>query len=224
MQNTNSVFLVKFLRNTCKSDHFYWSCRLEITLMKNQRHRRWRNRCFWRHTWRSTRVCTGCTSHISYFLGASSKRPNDFSLIGKKPNETLQFTWKNLWYLKFKSKLNSKLILKGRKSKKKTKGSKNRRGYTQVKAIFLHINKQEMSIYCNNKVIHAKKYCFRMCCMLWVSYWHIECKINWERTFIKAAPFIEMTGSFWDSIKTFKRSHQRQSRNQKFQAGEVSGN
>ena len=29
--------------------------------------------------------------HISYILEASSKRPNDFSLMGRKPNEISQF-------------------------------------------------------------------------------------------------------------------------------------
>ena len=29
--------------------------------------------------------------HISYILETRSERPNDFSLIGSKPNETLQF-------------------------------------------------------------------------------------------------------------------------------------
>ena len=34
--------------------------------------------------------------HISYILEASPKSPNDFSLIGSKPNECLQFKWKKL--------------------------------------------------------------------------------------------------------------------------------
>ena len=29
-------------------------------------------------------------------------------------------------------------------------------------------------------------------------------------------PFIEKTVSFWDSVKRFKRSHQKQARNEKF--------
>ena len=29
--------------------------------------------------------------HISYILEANSKRPKDFSLTGRKPNEYLQF-------------------------------------------------------------------------------------------------------------------------------------
>ena len=53
-------------------------------------------------------------------------------------------------------------MLKGSKTKI-MKGSKNRSGLTQVKAIFLHIKKQEILIYYDNKEIHAKKYCFRLC-------------------------------------------------------------
>ena len=40
------------------------------------------------------------------------------------------------------------------------KRSKNRRGLTQVKAIFGDINKQEISIYYGNKEIHVKKILF----------------------------------------------------------------
>ena len=36
--------------------------------------------------------------HISYILEASSKRPNDFSLTGKKPNEICNLSKKALWY------------------------------------------------------------------------------------------------------------------------------
>ena len=36
------------------------------------------------------------------------------------------------------------------------KRSKNRRGLTQVKAVFLHINKQEILIYYGNKETNAK--------------------------------------------------------------------
>ena len=72
-----------------------------------------------------------------------------------------------LMVLKFKSKLNSKFILNGSKTIKIMKGSKNRGGLTQVKVThFLHIKKQEISIYYDNKEIHAKKYCYWLCCML----------------------------------------------------------
>ena len=47
----------------------------------------------------------------------------------------------------------------------------------------MHINKQELSIYYDNKEIHAKKYYSWLCCTFWASYWHIKYKINWERTF-----------------------------------------
>ena len=74
-------------------------------------------------------------SHTSYILEANSKRPNKFSLIGRKPNEILQFKCKRLMILKFKPKLNLKFILKGSKTIKKMKGIKNRRVLTQVKVI-----------------------------------------------------------------------------------------
>ena len=45
--------------------------------------------------------------------------------------------------LKFKPKLNLRIMLKGSKT---IKIMKNRRGSTQVKTIFLHINKQEILI------------------------------------------------------------------------------
>ena len=66
--------------------------------------------------------------------------------------------------LKFKPKSNLKIIVKGSKTTKIIKGSKNRRGLTQVKDMFLHRNKQEILIYYDNKKIHAKKYCFWPCC------------------------------------------------------------
>ena len=61
--------------------------------------------------------------------------------------------------LKFKPKLNLKIMLKGGKTKT-MKGSKNRMGLTQVKAIFLHISKQEILICYDNKAIHSKKILF----------------------------------------------------------------
>ena len=62
--------------------------------------------------------------------------------------------------LKFKPKLNLKIMLKGSKTIKTIKGSKNRMGLTQVKAIFLHISKQEILICYDNKAIHSKKILF----------------------------------------------------------------
>ena len=41
-------------------------------------------------------------------LEANSKRPNDFSLIGMKPNEILQFKWKNTYDIKIQTKLKFK--------------------------------------------------------------------------------------------------------------------
>ena len=66
--------------------------------------------------------------------------------------------------LKFKPKSNFKIILKESKTTKIIKGSKNRRGLTQVEDMFLHRNKQEILIYYDNKKIYAKKYCFLLRC------------------------------------------------------------
>ena len=120
--------------------------------------------------------------------------------------------------LKFKSKSNSKFMLKGSKTIKIMKRSKNRTGLTQVKTISSPYKQTRNIDILWQQGNHAKKYCFWLCCTLWASYWHTECKINWERTFIEAEPFIEKAVSFWDS------SHQRQARNQKFfRAEEVFG-
>ena len=58
-------------------------------------------------------------------------------------------------------------MLKGSKTIKIMKGGKNRLELTQVKAIlyvFLHIQKQEISVYYDNKEIHAIEYCFWLWC------------------------------------------------------------
>ena len=58
--------------------------------------------------------------------------------------------------LKFKPKLDSTFMLKGSKTIRIMKGNKSRGGLTQVKPIyFLHIKKQEISIYYDGKEIHA---------------------------------------------------------------------
>ena len=57
-------------------------------------------------------------------------------MIGRKPNEILQFKWKRLMLLNIKPKLYLKFILKGSKTIKIMKGSNNRMGLTQIKAIF----------------------------------------------------------------------------------------
>ena len=61
-------------------------------------------------------------------------------MIGKKPNVILQFKWKSLMVIKFKPRLNLKSMLKGSKTIKTMKGSKNRRRLTQVKAIYFAYN------------------------------------------------------------------------------------
>ena len=79
-------------------------------------------------------------------------------MIRRKPNENLQFKWKRLTVLKFKPKLDLKFLLTS-KTIKIMKENKNRKGLRQVRAIFW------------------------LRCTLRVSYWHIKCKINWQRTF-----------------------------------------
>ena len=62
-----------------------------------------------------------------------------------------------------KPNLNSKCMLKRSKKIKIMNRSKNRGGLTQVKAkcfFFLHIKKQEISIYYDSKEIYAIEYCF----------------------------------------------------------------
>ena len=49
--------------------------------------------------------------HISYILQANCKRPNDLSLIAKKPNEFYNLSEKRLMVLKFTPKLNSTFML-----------------------------------------------------------------------------------------------------------------
>ena len=75
-------------------------------------------------------------------------------------------------------------MLQRSKTKKKNEREKTQRGVNKVKAIykgFLHKKKQEISIYYDNKEIHAIKYCFWLCCAFRALYWHIRCKINWEK-------------------------------------------
>ena len=108
--------------------------------------------------------------------------------------------------LKLKPKINLKIMQKGSKIIKIMKGSKNRSGLTQVKNIFLHINKQEILIYYNTKEIHTKKILFLACCTFRASHWHIKCKINWERIFKYLHSWVRF---FLDSVKKFIRSHQK---------------
>ena len=48
-------------------------------------------------------------SHISYILEANSNRPNDFSLVGRKPNKILQFKGKKTHGIKIKTKIRFKI-------------------------------------------------------------------------------------------------------------------
>ena len=51
--------------------------------------------------------------HISYILEANSKRPNDFSLIGMKPNEILHFKWKKTYGIKIQTEIRFKINAEG---------------------------------------------------------------------------------------------------------------
>ena len=114
--------------------------------------------------------------------------------------------------LRFKPKLNSKFMLIGSKTIKIMKGSKKRGGLTQVKAkCFLHIKKQEISIYYDTNKIHAIEHCFWLWSRFWASHWYVKCKINWERTF-KRFPnwaICRKDCLLWDTGKNFRRSHQK---------------
>ena len=56
-------------------------------------------------------------------------------------------------------------MLKGSKTVKIMKGSRNRGVLTHIKAIcFLHVKKQEISIYYDSKEIHTIEYCFWLWC------------------------------------------------------------
>ena len=57
-------------------------------------------------------------------------------------------------------------MLKGSQTIKVMKEGQNRRELTKVKAIFF----EEILIHHDNKEIHAKKYCFWLCCMLGALY------------------------------------------------------
>ena len=51
--------------------------------------------------------------HISYILEASSKRPNDFSLIRRTSNEILQFKWKKPCGIKTQTEIKFKYHAEG---------------------------------------------------------------------------------------------------------------
>ena len=70
--------------------------------------------------------------YISYILEANSKRPNDFSLIGMKPNEILRFKWKKTSGIKIQTEIRFKIHTEGEWNNKIIEGSKNRRGLIRV--------------------------------------------------------------------------------------------
>ena len=61
--------------------------------------------------------------NISYNLEWNSKMPDGFSLIGRKPNQILQYKWDRFIALKCKPKIKLKFILKVSKTIKIMKDS-----------------------------------------------------------------------------------------------------
>ena len=77
-------------------------------------------------------------AHITTIFEVNSKSPNDFSLKGRKPNEIFQFKQKTYGIkiqTEIKFKIHAEWVKEG-KTIKMMKRSKNRKGLTQVKAIF----------------------------------------------------------------------------------------
>ena len=120
--------------------------------------------------------------------------------------------------LKFKSKLNSKFMLKRVKTIKIMKRSNNRRGLKQVKVIFFACKQTTRK--------STLKYIVSDCTVR--SEHHIDIlnakSIGKEHS--TSSSLSHLSKSFFLRFnKKFKRSHQRYSRNQKFfRAGEVLGN
>ena len=100
--------------------------------------------------------------------------------------------------LKSKPKLNFKIMLKESKTIIIIKGSKNRRGLTQEKAI----SKQEIWYIKTTRKSTLKNIVYDC---TFGAYWYINSKINWERIFKRLH---KCAISFWDSVKKFARSHQ----------------
>ena len=100
--------------------------------------------------------------------------------------------------LKSKPKLNFKIMLKESKTIIIIKGSKNRTGLTQEKAI----SKQEIWYIKITRKSTLKNIVYD--CTFWALYWYINSKINWERIFKRLHKWAIY---FWDSVKKFARSH-----------------
>ena len=52
-------------------------------------------------------------AHISYILEANFKKPNDFYLILRKPNEILQYKWKKAYGIKVQTEIEFKIYAEG---------------------------------------------------------------------------------------------------------------
>ena len=62
--------------------------------------------------------------HISYILEPSSKRPNDFSLIRRKPNKILQFKVKKTYDIKIRAEIKFGIHAEGESNNKNHEGVK----------------------------------------------------------------------------------------------------
>ena len=62
--------------------------------------------------------------HISYILEPNSKRPNDFSLIRRKPNEILQFKVKKTYDIKIRAEIKFGIHAEGAQNNKNHEGVK----------------------------------------------------------------------------------------------------
>ena len=77
--------------------------------------------------------------HFSYILEASSKRPNDFSLTGKKPNEILKFKWKKLMALNILIEIKLKIHAEGKWNNKNNERELKQNGINASKRYILCI-------------------------------------------------------------------------------------
>ena len=61
----------------------------------------------------STTMASSIRGHISYILEVNSKRSHDFPLIGRKPNEILQFKSKKTYGIKIQTEIKYKVHAEG---------------------------------------------------------------------------------------------------------------
>ena len=61
----------------------------------------------------STTMASSIRGHISYISEVNSKRSHDFPLIGRKPNEILQFKSKKTYGIKIQTEIKYKVHAEG---------------------------------------------------------------------------------------------------------------